>query len=168
MDSKQFLELISKKETLLLSVGIYGAINNLPAPIIPKIYKNSPYGTVLDLSGGAFIGSFGGIILSCLISKQIYPVGVVIFAGASLYTLYTKFIGKDDQPSKPILNITYQSESSIIQQNNIDPIVSSIINSLDKTSSGTQTEFIEKNSIETQTENNMEIHKEKQQNIIEI
>jgi len=104
-----------------------------------------------------------GIILECLISEQIYPVGVVIFAGASLYTLYTKFIGKD-QLSKPILNITYQSESSIIQQNNIDPIVSSIINSLDKTSTGTQTEFIEKNSIETQTENNMEIHKEKQQN----
>ena len=167
MDSKQFLELISKKETLLLSAGIYGAINKLPAPIIPKIYKNSPFGTVLDLSGGAFMGSFSGIILSYLISKQIYPAGVVIFAGASLYTLYTKFIGKD-QPSNPILNITYQSESSIIQQNNIDPIVSSIINSLDKTSIGTQTEFVKKNSTETQTENNIEIHKEKQQNIIEI
>jgi len=167
MDSKQFLELISKKETLLLSAGIYGAINNLPVPIIPKIYINSPYGTVLDLSGGAFIGSFGGIILSCLISKQIYPIGVVIFAGASLYTLYTKIIG-ENQSSKPLINITYQSESSIIHQNNIDPIVNSIINSFDKTSTGTQTEFIEKNSIETQTENNIEIHKEKQQNIIEI
>lgn len=167
MDSKQFLELISKKETLLLSAGIYGAINRLPAPIIPKIYINSPYGTLLDLSGGAFMGSFGGIILACLIPKQIYSIGVVIFAGTSLYTIYTKFTEKDE-PLKPILNITYQSESSVIHQNNFDPIVSSIINSLDKTSIGTQTEFVEKNSTETQTENNIEIHKEKQQNIIEI
>jgi|688.fasta_scaffold156803_2 hypothetical protein len=154
MDSKQILELIYKKETLLLSSGIYGAINNLPVPIIPKIYKNSPYGTVLDLSGGAFIGGLGGIVLSCLISKQTYPVGVVIFAGASLYAIYTKFTG-EDQPSKPLINITYQSESSIIHQNNIDPVVESIINSLDKISTGTQTEFIKKNSIETQTENKL-------------
>ena len=136
MDTTQILEIISKKETLLLSAGIYGAINNLPSPIIPNIYKNSPYGTIFDLSGGIFYGSFGGLIITSLISKKIYPVGVIIFAGASLYTLYNKFTD-NEQSYKPLIK-TYKSESSTIHQNNTD----SIINSIDKISTGCYTDFI--------------------------